>query len=227
MQAIPSGGRPSASVRALQTATTLSRRSAERIAPDGGHGVCGDQRIAQRAGLVAVEGLGLVAIARVGEVEVARQAQQRLAGDRVAGRVGTERDVSLDRREVPPAVEDDRQLLAEREALDAHRDGGRALMVEQRAAQELLGGVVARTGLLAYCDHLCGGRWWAVSVDGRGAEGRSCRARGHAAAWHAGGTLELVGGRSPRAADQPLRVTLGLLARHVVILAGHPLLPQR
>ena len=155
---MPSGGRPSASVRALQTATIRSWRSGgaqrDRDQPrrrrvDGARDAELDRdrvlgharraartrststvsaaitRVAQVAGLVAVEPPRLVAVGGVGEVEVARHPQQLVAGDRRAGAVAAERDVGLDRREVAAAVEDDRQLVAQREAVDPHRDRGR------------------------------------------------------------------------------------------------------
>ena len=170
MQAIPSGGRPSASVRALHTATIRSWRSGarsatgisrgagasttlatprstatapsvmlgERLAPDRQHRVGRDHGVAQVARLVAVEAARLDAVGGVGEVEVAWHPQQRVARDRGAGAVAAERDVGLDRREVAAAVEDQRQLVAQREAVDPHRHRGRARLVEQRAPEKLL-----------------------------------------------------------------------------------------
>jgi hypothetical protein len=71
-----------------------------------------------------------------------------------------EGDVGLDRREVAPAVEDDRQLASERQAADMHRDHGGCLAVEQRPAQQLLGAVtrvgsacIAVDALLAHLSH--------------------------------------------------------------------------
>ena len=113
--------------------------------------VGGDERIAQRPRLVAVEPLGVVAVGGLSEVEVARHAQELVAADRLAAAVGPQRDVGLDRGEVAAGVEDDRQLVAEGEALDPHRDRRRPRLVEQRAPQKLLGGVVV-VGTLAL-DH--------------------------------------------------------------------------
>ena len=110
----------------------------EGLVPDREHRVGGDHRVAQVGRLVAVEAARLDRVGRVGEVEVAGHPQQLVAGDRAAGAVAAERHVGLDRREVAAAVEDDRQLVAEREAVDAQGDGGRARFVDQRAPEQII-----------------------------------------------------------------------------------------
>jgi hypothetical protein len=62
-----------------------------------------------------------------------------------------ERDVGLDRREVAAAVEDDRQLVAERQTVNAHRHGGRALAVEQRAPQQVCGVILSEGSFAGTC----------------------------------------------------------------------------
>ena len=114
----------------------------ERLAPDVEHGVGADQRVAQRGGLLGVERLGLVAVLGGPEVEVARHAQQLAGRDRRAGAAAAVGDVGLDRAEVPPAVEDDGQRVAQREAGDAQGDGGRGLGVDERPPEQIVGVVV-------------------------------------------------------------------------------------
>ena len=185
---MPSGGRPSASVRALQTATTRSWRSAARSATGSSRGA---GRV-DRAGDAALDRDGRAGHARRGARTRPRAPCRRRSSRRagsppgrgrggaprrgprrrrgrgrrapaaahrraigVAGAVAAERDVGLDRREVAAAVEDDRQLVAQREAVDAHRHGGRARLVEQRAPEKFLGGclVASRTCSLMAITH--------------------------------------------------------------------------
>jgi hypothetical protein len=110
----------------------------ERLVPDREHGVGGDHRVAQVGGLVAVQAPRLASVGGLREVEVAGNPQELVAGDRAARPVAAERDVGLDRREVAAAVEDDRQLVAERKAVDAQRDGGRPGLIDQRAPEQIL-----------------------------------------------------------------------------------------
>ena len=98
-------------------------------------------------GLLGVEVLGLLAVLGAAEVEVAGHAQQlvgRDGGARPAPAVG---DVGLDRPQVAPAVEDHRQLLADREAADAQGDRCRRLRVDQRSAEQVLGVVLVQCHL--------------------------------------------------------------------------------
>ena len=127
---------------------------AEWLPPDREHRVRGSQGLAQDARLLAVELLGVAARLRVREVEVAGDAQQLVRVERLARGVLAERDVGVDRREVAAAVEDDRQLTAERQAVHAHRDRGRLLLVDQRAAQQLVRGVVVPPRRLIAVDAL-------------------------------------------------------------------------
>ena len=114
----------------------------ERLAPDVEHGVGAEQGVAQRARLLRVERLGLVAIARAGEVEVAGDAQQVLGRDGAARAAATVGDVGLDRAEVAAAVEDDRELLAERKAGDPERDRSRGVLIDQGPAEQFVGEMV-------------------------------------------------------------------------------------
>ena len=119
-----------------------ARQVLERLAPDVEHGVGAEQRVAQRAGLLRVERLGLVAVARAGEVEVAGHAQQILGRDGAARPAAAVGDVGLERAEVAAAVEDDRELLAEREAGDPERDRSRGVLIDQGPAEQFVGEMV-------------------------------------------------------------------------------------
>ena len=114
----------------------------ERLAPDVEHGVGAEQGVAQRAGLFRVERLGLLAVARGGEVEVARHAQQLVGRDGAARPAAAVGDVGLDRAEVAPAVEDDRELLAERQPADPQGDRRRGVLVDQGPAEQFVGEMV-------------------------------------------------------------------------------------
>ena len=92
--------------------------------------------------LLRVERLGLVAVARAGEVEVAGDAQQVLGRDGAARPAAAVGDVGLDRAEIAAAVEDDRELLAEREAGDPERDRSRGVLIDQGAAEQFVGEMV-------------------------------------------------------------------------------------
>jgi hypothetical protein len=115
----------------------------ERLAPDLEDGVGADQRVAHRRGLLGVQPLGLLAVLGGAEVEVAGDAHQLPGADRRAGPAAAVRHVGLDRAEVPPAVEDHRQRVAERERRDPQRDRGRRLRVDQGPAKKIVGVVVA------------------------------------------------------------------------------------
>ena len=97
----------------------------ERLAPHLEHRVGTHERVARGARLLGVQPLGLVAVLRLGEIEVARDAQQLGRADGLPGAVTTGSDVGLDRAEVAPAVEDHRDLVADRQAAHAEGDGGR------------------------------------------------------------------------------------------------------
>ena len=114
----------------------------ERLAPDVEHGVGAEQGVAQRAGLLGVQGLGLLAIARAREVEVAGDAQQVVGADGAARAAAAVGDVGLDRPEVAAAVEDDRELLAEREPAHPQGDRRRGILVDQGPAEQFVGEMV-------------------------------------------------------------------------------------
>jgi hypothetical protein len=109
----------------------------QRFAPHVEHGVGSHQRIAQRGRLLDVQLLGRLAVLRVGEIQVARHAQQLPGRDGGAGAAAAGRDVGLQRSEVAPAVEDDRNRLGEREPRDPQRDRYRGGLVEQRPAKQI------------------------------------------------------------------------------------------
>jgi hypothetical protein len=120
----------------------------QRLAPDGEDGVRGENRVTQRPGLRRVELLCLLAVAGVAEVEVARHAQQRAGADRAARSEVAVGHVGLDRPEVAPAVEDDRQRGAGAQRSHLQRDRRGCAGVEERAAKQLLGlvpGVIRTT----------------------------------------------------------------------------------
>ena len=144
----PVGGQADVELDAAVDLHARAREVLERLAPDVEHGVGADERVAQRGGLLGVERLGLLAVLGRAEVEVARDAQQLARGDRRAGAAAAVGDVGLDRAEVAAAVEDDRQRVAQREALDAQRDGSRRLGVDERPAEQIVGVVVAHGVLL-------------------------------------------------------------------------------
>ena len=112
--------------------------SGQRLAPDGEHGVGGDERVAQRARLGRVELLGRVAVLGVGEVEVARHAQQVAGAHRGPRAEPAVRHVRLDRAQVAAAVEDDGQRVAQRERPDLERDRGGVCRVDQGPPEELV-----------------------------------------------------------------------------------------
>ena len=130
----------------------------QRPAPDRQHGVGGQQRVAQRAGLLGVGLLGLVARRGVAEIEVARHAQELVGADRAARAARPVGDVGLDRAEVGAAVEDDGQGLGEREAAHPHRDGRGGLGVDERAPQQIVGVVANRSLLVLHRSSLRAGR---------------------------------------------------------------------
>jgi hypothetical protein len=148
---MPIGGRPSASGRAPQgrqveldvdPAIDLDGAAGqllERLAPDVEHRVGPHQRIAQRGGLLGVQVLRLLAVLGGGEVELARHAQQLVARDGRAGSAAAVGDVGLDRAEVAAAVEDDGQLLAEREPRHPQRDRCGGLRVQEGPPEDLVG----------------------------------------------------------------------------------------
>ena len=138
----PMGGERDVELEPAVDLDARAREVLERLAPDGEHGVGAEQGVAQRAGLLGVERLGLLAVARRGEVEVAGHAQQLVGADGAAGPAAAVGDVGLDRPEVAPAVEDDRELLAEREAADPQGDGRRGVLVDQGPAKQFVGEVV-------------------------------------------------------------------------------------
>ena len=126
-------------------AVDLDARAGEvlqRLAPDVEHGVGAEQGVAQRAGLLRVQRLRLVAVARAGEVEVAGDAQEVVGRDGAARPAAAVGDVGLDRAEVAAAVEDDRELLAEREAGDPQRDRSRGVLIDQGPAEQIVGEMV-------------------------------------------------------------------------------------
>jgi len=123
----------------------------ERLAPDLEHRVGAHQRVAHRPRLLGVQALGLVAVLRLGEVEVARDAQQLGRAHGLAGAVVAGRDVGLDRAEVAPAVEDHRDLLADRQAANAEGDGGRCLGVDQGPPKQVVGAMIGFVSVAHAC----------------------------------------------------------------------------
>ncbi|MGH2498994.1 MAG: hypothetical protein ACRDF0_02705 [Candidatus Limnocylindria bacterium] len=115
------------------------RQVLQRLAPDVEHGVGAHERVAHGGGLLGVQVLGLVAILGGGKVEVARYAEQLVGTDRRAGAATAVRHIGLDRAEVPPAMEDDRQLVAEGQPCDAQGDRGGCLPVEEGPPKKLVG----------------------------------------------------------------------------------------
>ena len=91
------------------------------------------------AGLLGVELLGLLAVLGGGEVEVAGHAQQLVRPDGAARAAPAVGDVRLDRAEVAAAVEDDRELLAQRQPGDAQGDRGGGLLVEEGPPKDVVG----------------------------------------------------------------------------------------
>ena len=83
--------------------------------------------------------IGLLAVLGGPEVEVAGHAQQLVRPDGRAGAAPAVGDVGLDRAEVAAAVEDDGQLLAEREAGHTQGDRGGGLLVQEGPPQEIVG----------------------------------------------------------------------------------------
>jgi len=108
------------------------------LPPDRQHRVRGDDRVADRLRLRGVELLGLVAVGGVGQVEVARHAQELGRGHGRAGAPPAVGHVRLDRPEILPSVEDDRQRLGHREAPDPQRHGGGCIRIDERALQQVV-----------------------------------------------------------------------------------------
>ena len=127
----------------------------ERFAPHVEDDVGADERVPERGRLLHVELLGSGAVLGVGKVEVAWHPQQLAGRDRRAGRETAARDVGLERPEVATTVEDHRHRFADGEPADTKRDRNRRRVVEQRAAQQLLGAVVLVEGI--FVEHVSAG----------------------------------------------------------------------
>jgi hypothetical protein len=82
---------------------------------------------------------GLLAVLGARKVEVAGHAQQLVGRHRRSGAATAVRHVGLDRPQVAPAVEDDRELLAQWQPCHAQGDRGGGLLVEEGPPKDVVG----------------------------------------------------------------------------------------